>query len=198
MNQRGKELQLGRPSHFGGGMAKVSRSKAVRSERRAKKPPSPRASTVHRGLNWAGAGHTLRTVFTYWMEPLLKAASPRTIVEIGAASGASTVQLLEVASQLDGVVHSIDPSPDSQFDLDDLKRRYGDRFVFHSEMSLDALDRIDEMDAVFIDGDHNCYTVYNELKLLERMAAEQKRLFPLTLMHDVDWPYGRRDLYYNP
>jgi hypothetical protein len=137
-------------------------------------------------------------MFTRAVELLLDAASPRIIVEVGAATGATTAELLERASQSDSTVHSIDPSPDPQLDLSDLKQRYGDRFVFHGKMSLDALENIDQIDAVLIDGDHNWYTVYHELKLLERKAAEQKRWFPLTLLHDVDWPYGRRDMYYNP
>jgi hypothetical protein len=137
-------------------------------------------------------------VFTPWIKSLLEAAAPKVIVEIGAAEGASTVRLLELARERDCVVHSIDPSPDPGLDVDDLKRKYGDRFIFHRAMSLDALDRIEQIDAVLIDGDHNWYTVYNELKLLERKARGEELQFPVTFIHDMDWPFGRRDLYYNP
>jgi hypothetical protein len=51
---------------------------------------------------------------------------------------------------------------------------------------------------VLIDGDHNWYTVYNELTTIARVAAEEGRPFPLTLLHDVDWPNARRDTYHAP
>ena len=51
---------------------------------------------------------------------------------------------------------------------------------------------------MLIDGDHNWYTVFNELKTVERLCAERSQDFPLVLLHDIGWPYGRRDLYYDP
>ena len=54
------------------------------------------------------------------------------------------------------------------------------------------------MDAALIDGDHNWYTVYNELKLLAATAREADAALPVLVLHDVGWPYGRRDLYYAP
>jgi hypothetical protein len=49
-----------------------------------------------------------------------------------------------------------------------------------------------------VTGTEVSYTVYHELTTLARVAAEEQRPFPLTLMHDLDWPYGRRDVYYAP
>jgi hypothetical protein len=63
------------------------------------------------------------------------------------------------------------------------------------ETSLDALAHIELPDAVIIDGDHNYYTVSEELRLIEGRAPGS---FPLTLLHDVCWPHGRRDDYYAP
>ena len=54
------------------------------------------------------------------------------------------------------------------------------------------------MDAALVDGDHNWYTVYNELKMLAATARDAGAPLPLLIMHDVCWPYGRRDLYYAP
>ena len=54
------------------------------------------------------------------------------------------------------------------------------------------------MDAALIDGDHNWYTVYNELRLLARGApGPPARRCRVLILHDVGWPYGRRDLYYD-
>src|SRR5664279_1515283 len=54
------------------------------------------------------------------------------------------------------------------------------------------------MDAALIDGDHNWYTVYNEMRLLAEGARRGGAPLPVMIMHDVLWPYGRRDLYYSP
>jgi hypothetical protein len=49
-----------------------------------------------------------------------------------------------------------------------------------------------------VDGDHNWYTVYNELKQLEEVHGDNPLHQPVIFAHDLSWPYGRRDLYYNP
>ena len=40
--------------------------------------------------------------------------------------------------------------------------------------------------------------MYHELHAIQQRAAELKLAFPLIFLHDIDWPYGRRDLYYDP
>ncbi len=54
------------------------------------------------------------------------------------------------------------------------------------------------MDVALIDGDHNWYTVFTELSLLADVARQADALMPVVILHDVAWPYGRRDLYYDP
>src|SRR4029079_670285 len=49
-----------------------------------------------------------------------------------------------------------------------------------------------------VDGDHNWYTVYHELRMLSEGARRAGAPLPVLIMHDVGWPYGRRDLYYVP
>jgi len=132
------------------------------------------------------------------IEPLLEAASPKTIVEAGVFRGETTTRLLEFASRSDCVVHAIDPAPGQTLDLAKWQEKYGERFVFHRQKSLEALHAIEAVDVALIDGDHNWYTVYNELTTLAARAESEGRTFPLTLLHDVDWPYGRRDLYHDP
>jgi cephalosporin hydroxylase len=46
--------------------------------------------------------------------------------------------------------------------------------------------------------DHNWYTVVNELRLLAAGAHRHGTRLPVLILHDVLWPYGRRDLYYAP
>jgi hypothetical protein len=132
------------------------------------------------------------------VEPLLEASSPRVIVEVGVARGATTVKLLELSSRTGCTVHAIDPAPQPSFDVDLLQRQHGDRFVFHKKLSLEVLPRLAGVDAALIDGDHNWFTVYRELKALEAQAEVAGGEPPLTMIHDIGWPYGRRDGYYDP
>jgi hypothetical protein len=140
----------------------------------------------------------LRPFWEPVIRPLLEAVSPRVIVEVGVARGRTTVALLDFVSTHPCTLHAIDPVPSPELDLESLLERHGGRFVFHRRLSLDVLPEIAEIDAVLLDGDHNWYTVYNELKTLAAGASAAQREFPLVMMHDIDWPYGRRDLYYDP
>lgn len=135
----------------------------------------------------------------YWeiiVEPILTAVQPESIVEIGAEFGNSTKRLLEYCACHHSRLCSIDPFP--QFDVQAWQDQYGDTFSFYKSLSLSALPLIDRFDLVFIDGDHNWYTVFNELKLIEHRCKKEDHPFPLIFFHDIGWPYGRRDLYYDP
>lgn len=128
------------------------------------------------------------------IEPVLKATGPKTIVEIGSDSGRNTTNLLEFCRRSGAQLHVIDPLP--KYSVSEWRERYGELLTFHEQLSLDALPLIDDFDAVLIDGDHNWYTVFNELKLIDEKRGESS--FPAVMLHDIEWPYGQRDLYYNP
>ncbi len=128
--------------------------------------------------------------------PLLEALRPRMIVEVGVEVGTVTGPLLRWAREHDAVVHAIDPDP--TLNVDRLTAEYGERLRFHRAKSLEVLAEIADVDLALIDGDHNWYTVINELRALEARAREDGREPPAILLHDVGWPYGRRDLYYDP
>lgn len=129
--------------------------------------------------------------------PIARAANARTLLEIGAESGDSTKTLLNYVQRHDGQLHCIDPNP--IFDPESLQDDYPGRLHYYRDLSLNALPGIPQVDAALIDGDHNWYTVYNELKQLERThQRDQPRYQPVLIFHDINWPYGRRDLYYDP
>ncbi|MBT7337922.1 hypothetical protein HN801_04425 [Candidatus Peregrinibacteria bacterium] len=119
----------------------------------------------------------------------------QSIVEIGVEEGKNTTNLLDYCKDHNAVLHAIDPAP--RIDVDQLQDEYGDSFTMHQNLSLNVLGTISPIDMVLIDGDHNWYTVYHELKILEK-SAQRTENFPLVLLHDVQWPYGRRDVYYDP
>src|SRR4051794_2470800 len=130
------------------------------------------------------------------LEPMVEAVEAKLVLEIGTERGRLTERALAWAEPRGAAVHTIDPVP--QIPVDEWRQRWGDSFVFHEALSLNVLPRLQGVDAAFIDGDHNWYTVVNELRLLERGALEAKRVPPVIALHDVAWPYARRDLYYDP
>jgi len=132
----------------------------------------------------------------YIIEPILTALRPGSIVEIGCGRGLNTNHLLEFCDRYGAILHAIDPHP--EFEISTLEEKYRGRFRFYKALSLDALKSIDSIDAVLVDGDHNWYTVFNELCLIKQQSLGRGRAFPVVLLHDVDWPYGRRDMYYDP
>jgi hypothetical protein len=138
-------------------------------------------------------------VYRFWdvvTGPILEALGPKVVVEIGSDHGPNTKKLLEYCHEHGATLHAIDPLP--KYDVEEWQREHGERLVFHKALSLEALPTIADADAVLIDGDHNWYTVYNELREIEARAQAASRPFPLIMMHDVGWPYARRDGYYDP
>jgi hypothetical protein len=137
-------------------------------------------------------------MFPFWdsvIKPLVEAAAPARVVEIGALRGDTTERLLESLGPTTEV-HVIDPAP--QFDPAEHAACFGDRYVFHRDLSLRVLEDFPPVDVALVDGDHNWYTVYHELRLLEANATRAGGPLPVIVMHDVSWPYGRRDGYYAP
>ena len=130
------------------------------------------------------------------ISPILERVQPTSIIEIGSDQGHNTAKLLEFCKQHGATLHAIDPLP--RFDVAAWREQYGEQFVFHQSLSLNAIPKVDRFDVVLIDGDHNWYTVFHELKLIEKRCTDLSQPLPLMFFHDIGWPYGRRDLYYNP
>ena len=138
----------------------------------------------------------MRRFWSSVIAPLLTALQPATLVEIGALRGDHTRRLLDFCRGHAAVLHAVDPLP--VFDVPAWQQTYGACFVFHRQLSLEALPLVGPMDAVLLDGDHNWHTVFHELTLIDRLARQRGQPLPLICLHDVGWPYGRRDMYYNP
>lgn len=137
-------------------------------------------------------------MFPFWREvvaPVLEACRARRIVEVGALRGEHTELMLAHLGP-DAELHVIDPVP--SFDPAVHVARFAGRYVFHQDLSVNVLGSLPAMDAALLDGDHNWYTVLTELRLLAEVARAHDRAMPVCILHDVGWPYGRRDLYYDP
>lgn len=125
----------------------------------------------------------------------LDAAGARSVLEVGAYAGDLTRLLLLWASGSGARVIAIDPAP--QPELDQLEREHEELRLIR-QTSLEALRNLEELpDALILDGDHNYFTLTAELELIEQRAQGGEG-FPLVLLHDVSWPHGRRDDYFDP
>jgi hypothetical protein len=87
----------------------------------------------------------------------------------------------------------VEPEPSSPL-LDVLARFPAIQLV--SGRSPECLGDIEPCDAYVIDGDHNYHTVSRELAAV--VARGDGSRLPLIVLHDVAWPWGRRDSYYSP
>jgi SAM-dependent methyltransferase len=125
------------------------------------------------------------------MLPCLEAAGAGSVAEIGAFAGDLTRVLVAWAAERGARVSAIDPSP--QPALEQLAAEHPELELIR-ETSLDALPHVPLADAIVIDGDHNYYTVAQELRLIGDRAPGAE--LPLLLFHDVCWPHGRRDDYF--
>jgi cephalosporin hydroxylase len=137
-------------------------------------------------------------VYPFWdlaIQPVLEAVGARRIVEIGALKGDTTIRMLD-GLDARAELHVIDPLP--AFDPAEHEQRFPGRYIFHRDISLAVLAELPPMDVALIDGDHNWYTVFHELEALSATARTAGRPLPVCILHDVGWPYGRRDLYYAP
>ena len=123
----------------------------------------------------------------------LDAVEARVVAEVGAYAGDLTRVLVDWADHSGARVVAIDPSPQDQ--LVTLATEH-DRLELIRQASLDALPAISMPDVAVIDGDHNYYTVEHELRLIADRAPGAG--LPLLMFHDVCWPHGRRDDYFDP
>ena len=115
-------------------------------------------------------------MFPLWevaIAPVLRAAGARRVVEIGALRGETTALMLDGLGP-DAELHVIDPVP--EFDPAEHEQRVPGPLLFHRDAQPQrAARRSPAVDVALIDGDHNWYTVYHELRMLAESAAPGRR-----------------------
>lgn len=124
----------------------------------------------------------------------LEASGARRVVEIGSEEGTFTRQLLAWAEDVDAIVYCVDPAPTPA--LIEVAAS-SPRINLVLQRSLEALEHLEPCDVYFVDGDHNYYTVHQELRAIGSRVQDRAG-YPLVFLHDVGWPAGRRDMYYSP
>ena len=124
---------------------------------------------------------------------VLDAAGARSVVEVGAYAGDLTRVLTDRAAGDGGRVWAVDPQPRASLvELADARPE----LELVRATSRDGLPALPPVDAVILDGDHNYFTVREELRLVAARAENGE--LPLLLFHDVAWPHARRDSYFDP
>ena len=117
-------------------------------------------------------------MYRFWhtiIRPIIEKLIVNYIVEIGSDTGVNTRNILDYCLDNDAHMTAIDPQP--KFDVNEFKSEYDDKFEIYKELSLSRLPLLKNYDVILIDGDHNWYTVYNELKIIEKNFKTKK--FPI-------------------
>ncbi len=126
---------------------------------------------------------------------LLGRIRPSSVLEIGSETGEHSERLLAFCEGTGAELVTVEPSP-SQHLIERAVR--SERFHLYHGTSLAYLDAPGcRSEVAIIDGDHNYFTVYNELSLIAAAWGE-RAVDGLALLHDVAWPCARRDAYYDP
>lgn len=128
------------------------------------------------------------------INPIFDKIKPRYIVEVGSGVDENTKNILTYCKENSVKLMTVDPLP--MFELEEFKVKYGEKFEIQMDSSLNILPILDDYDVIFLNGDPNWYSVYNELKIIEKKFENKK--FPIVFLHNIGWPYGKRDLYPNP
>lgn len=110
-----------------------------------------------------------------------------TVVEVGVESGQVSSLYTELGAS---AVYCVDPTPS-----DALRRTLAGNPALHlvEQPSPGVLADLPVADLYVLDGDHNYAVVHAELSWILKNAPDA-----VIAMHDVMWPSGRRDLYYEP
>ncbi|WP_052371564.1 class I SAM-dependent methyltransferase [Amycolatopsis taiwanensis] len=110
-----------------------------------------------------------------------------TVVEVGAESGQMSTLYAELGATS---VYCVDPAPNQT-----LRTAVAGNDALHlvERPSPDVLPELPPADLYVLDGDHNYATVRPELTWVLEHAPDA-----VIVLHDLLWPWSRRDLYYEP
>ncbi len=129
------------------------------------------------------------------LRPVIEATATNRIIEIGADQGTNSERIARWCARHDAYVDIIDPLP--AFDVAAFEARFAGSATVHQARSLDIVGSLLPADVILIDGDHNWYTVFHELTTIYGPAGGSPTSDAIVICHDVIWPFGRRDAYYD-
>lgn len=118
---------------------------------------------------------------------IAKRHRPTVVVEVGLKY--STTKLLPIFKKY-GCLRYIGIDPIDRYRC---PSEFNNLFEYRQGISVEILPQIATLNLVMLDGDHNYYTVTQELMLLH----QQSKPGAVILLHDVEGPWARKDLYYD-
>ncbi|KAB2348072.1 class I SAM-dependent methyltransferase [Actinomadura rudentiformis] len=126
------------------------------------------------------------SLFREFFETIFAGREIATVVEVGVESG----QVSSVYADLGAAVYCVEPAPS-----DDLRTflEADPRLALVEGRSPDVLGELPVADLYVLDGDHNYAVVRAEVDWIMANAPGA-----VVVLHDVLWPCGRRDFYYQP
>jgi hypothetical protein len=129
---------------------------------------------------------------------LIKALSPKKIVQIGIGDGAVTSLLAELSRSGDVKTTTIDAWPNAHVEKE-VSTLNNPNFEFLKLLLLDALPHVFGADVLIFDDQSDYFTVSSFLESFEtnRAKGEFERI-PFVVMANVGWPLSCRDFYHDP
>jgi hypothetical protein len=124
------------------------------------------------------------------IERLAETSTTPDIVEVGSETGEMSEVLASVAARRGGRLTVVEPFPSDR--LRELEARL-DNIDVVAGFSPEAMHQAPPASLYILDGDHNYSVVSGELH-----AVFDGRDDPIAVVHDIGWPAGRRDQYYDP
>ena len=126
---------------------------------------------------------------------ILTTVKPRSVLEIGSETGNFSKRLMSFCTETGAKIAVVEPYPAKELvalaeKQDDFHLFVGKSLAYLSEFGCPA-------DFAFVDGDHNYYTVQNELEMIDR-AWRASGTRGIMILHDVGFPSARRDSYCDP
>ena len=139
------------------------------------------------------------SMLAFWedvLEPLIDSLQPETLLKIGSDQGGTTRALLEYAQAHGAKLHAIDPKP--HFDVGELRRMYPDALDFQIGLSLEILPDSSPSSSPSSTATTTGTRSSTSCGCWSARRSTPRRSRPVVALHDIGWPYGRRDLYYDP
>lgn len=127
------------------------------------------------------------SVFREMFELVFAGREIRSVVEVGVESGQVSSVYTELGAD---VVYCVDPLPSKQL-RETLAKNPKLQLV--ERPSPAVLGELPIADLYVLDGDHNYAIAFEEVRWIIKHAPDA-----VILLHDVLWPWARRDLYYQP
>jgi hypothetical protein len=127
---------------------------------------------------------------------LCRQLDPRHVVLLGNRTAGLARTLVDVTEASGGTLH-IAGSGDNAA-LGALRQATGDRCIVHQGNATDVIGLLPVPDLLWVDADPNWHATFSILQAAAKQARRLGKPFPVTLVENTGWPYGRRESYDDP